>query len=55
MIMGDPPRRLARRWAWVTFGTRLPPKFLALYDVNNTSGGRLTAFIEKVRREMSRF
>ena len=28
MIMGDPPRRLARRWAWVTFGTpaaaRLP-------------------------------
>lgn len=55
MIMGDPPRRLARRWAWVTFGTRLPPKFLALYDVNNTTGGRLTAFIEKVRREMSRF
>src|SRR6218665_656953 len=52
MIMGDPPRRLARRWAWVTFGTRLPPKYLALYDMNNCTPERLQGFIDKVRGEM---
>jgi NAD(P)H dehydrogenase (quinone) len=53
MIMGDPPRRLARRWAWVTFGTPMPPKYLALYDMNNNSPAQLQAFIEKVRAEMA--
>ena len=55
MIMGDPPRRLARRWAWVTFGTRTPPKYLALYDMNNNTAEQLTGFIEKVRTEVGRF
>ena len=55
MIMGDPPRRLAMRWAWVTFGTPRPPKYLALYDMNNATEAKLTGFIEKVRQEMSRF
>jgi NAD(P)H dehydrogenase (quinone) len=54
VIMGDPPRRLARRWAWVTFGTPMPPKYLALYDMNNASPERLRGFIEKVRAEMAR-
>ncbi len=54
-IMGDPPRRLAMRWAWVTFGTPTPPKYLALYNMNGATPERLTAFINKVKREMAAF
>lgn len=52
-VMGDPPRRLATRWAWVTFGKR--PLYLALYDMNNASPERLTAFIGKVKRRLAAF
>ncbi|MBO6718668.1 MAG: NAD(P)H-dependent oxidoreductase [Rhizobiaceae bacterium] len=55
MIMGDPPRLLAGRWAWVTFRKAPRPKYLALYDMNNNSEERLKAFQEKVRRELSAF
>ncbi|MET3900744.1 NAD(P)H dehydrogenase (quinone) [Devosia sp. UYZn731] len=55
MVMGDPPRRLARRWAWVTFRTPKPPKYLALYDMNNNTAAQLNEFIEKVRTEIGRF
>ncbi len=55
MLMGDPPRRFARRWGWVTFGGRLPPKYLALYDMNNVTPVQLTAFIAKVKRVIARF
>jgi len=55
ILMGDPPRRLARRWAWATYRTKLPPKYLALYDMNNNREPELRAFIEKVRAEFSRW
>ena len=54
-LMGDPPRSLARRWAWATFRTLLPPKYLALYDMNNVSEAVRMAFIQKVRRTLGRF
>ncbi|HVX81410.1 MAG TPA: NAD(P)H-dependent oxidoreductase [Devosiaceae bacterium] len=53
MLMGDPPRRLARRWGWATFRTL--PKYLALYDMNNNREPQLRAFLEKVRAEFSRW
>ncbi len=54
-IMGDPPRRFAKRWGWVTFGGMLPPQYLALYDMNNVTPDGLRAFIDKVKRAMERF
>jgi putative NADPH-quinone reductase len=54
-IMGDPPRRMAKRWGWVTFGGWLPPTYLALYDMNNVSPEGLKAFIDKVKRVIGRF
>jgi NAD(P)H dehydrogenase (quinone) len=54
-LMGDPPRRLARRWGWATFRAPRPPQYLALYDMNNNEAPELAAFLEKVRREMARF
>jgi NAD(P)H dehydrogenase (quinone) len=55
MLMGDPPRRLARRWAWATFSTRRPPQYLALYDMNNNSDADRKSFIERVRMKLGRF
>lgn len=55
ILMGDPPRRLARRWAWVMFGTLMPPTYLALYDMNNVTPVQLEGFIAKVRRVLGKF
>jgi NAD(P)H dehydrogenase (quinone) len=55
IVMGDPPRRLARRWAWVMFGTLMPPTYLALYNMNAVTPLQLEGFLAKVRRAMSRF
>lgn len=54
-IMGDPPRRMAKRWGWVTFGGWLPPTYLALYDMNNVSPDRLKGFIEKVKQVIGKW
>ena len=52
-IMGDPPRRLAMRWAWATFGKR--PQYLAHYDMNNCTPATRQGFLADVRKAMSRF
>ncbi|MGV8853085.1 MAG: NAD(P)H-dependent oxidoreductase [Devosia sp.] len=52
-IMGDPPRRLAMRWGWVTFRSR--PRYLALYDMNNCTPAQLSGFLDKVRQAMRAF
>jgi len=54
-LMGDPPRRVARRWGWATFRTRQAPQYLALYDMNNNKEPQLKAYLEKVRAEFSRW
>lgn len=54
-LMGDPPRRMARRWGWVTFGGPRPPRYLALYDMNNVTSAQLGGFLNRVKREMERF
>ena len=54
-LMGDPPKRLARRQAWVTYRTPLPPKYLALYDMNNNKEPQLTAFLGKVKAEFRKW
>ncbi|GLQ09601.1 NAD(P)H dehydrogenase (quinone) [Devosia yakushimensis] len=53
MIMGDPPRRIARRWGWATFRTL--PRYLALYDMNNCTPDQLNGFIQAVRSEIGKF
>ncbi|UXN72879.1 NAD(P)H-dependent oxidoreductase [Devosia sp. A8/3-2] len=55
MLMGDPPRRIARRWGWATFRGRMPPKYLALYNMNNCTPERLNGFIQTVRSEIGKF
>lgn len=54
ILAGDPPRLLARRWAWAHFRMWLPPKYLALYDMDRSDGVRRKAFLEKVRRAMNK-
>jgi len=51
LLMGDPPRRLARRWGWATFRTL--PRYLALYGMDKNREPELRGFLEKVRREFS--
>jgi putative NADPH-quinone reductase len=54
-LMGDPPRRMARRWGWVTFGGWRPPQYFALYDMNNVTPAGLEAFMARVRREIGKW
>jgi NAD(P)H dehydrogenase (quinone) len=53
-LVGDPPRKIAKRFLWSVFRTRKPPRFLALYDMNNATQEKCEAFVERVRAAMTR-
>lgn len=55
MLMGDPPRRLARRHMRVTIRPNSPVIYLAHYDMNRSTDHSRTAFLEKVSVTMRRF
>jgi NAD(P)H dehydrogenase (quinone) len=54
ILAGDPPRLLARRWAWAHFRMWLPPKYLALYDMDKIGDAKRKAFLDKVRRVLAK-
>ena len=53
-LIGDPPRKLGKRFLWSVFRTRRPPEFLALYDMNNATDKKRAAFMERVRQALTR-
>lgn len=53
-LVGDPPRKIAKHFLWSVFRTRKPPRFLALYDMNNATQEKCEAFVERVRAAMAR-
>ncbi|MBD8065125.1 NAD(P)H-dependent oxidoreductase [Devosia sp. PTR5] len=52
-LMGDPPRRVVKRWGWATFRTPKPPDYVALYDMNNGTPESRAAFVQLVRQKVS--
>jgi NAD(P)H dehydrogenase (quinone) len=54
-LMGDPPRTMAFRWGWITFGGWRPPTYLALYDMNNVTPDGRADFLAKVKRVLGRW
>ena len=55
MLMGDPPRRLARRHMRVTIRPNSPVIYLAHYDMNRSTDHSRAAFLDKVSVTMRRF
>jgi NAD(P)H dehydrogenase (quinone) len=54
-IMGDPPRLLCRRMLWSMLGTRVPPKYLALYGLDRADNARRIRFADRVRQYFAAF
>lgn len=52
-LAGDPPRKLVTRALWGVSGSRRP-RYIALHDMNRATPERLTAFLDRVGREMER-
>ena len=55
MVMGDPPRKVFSRMLRASVHPLAKSKYLALYDMNRNTEPTLTAFIERVGREMRAF
>lgn len=51
ILNGDPPRKCVTRAVWYSCG--MPKKkYIALYDMNNNTTEKLSAHLERVKREM---
>jgi putative NADPH-quinone reductase len=55
MVMGDPPRKVFSRMLRASVHPLAKAKYLALYDMNRNTEPTLTAFLERVKREMRAF
>jgi putative NADPH-quinone reductase len=55
MVMGDPPRKIFGRMLRASVHPLAKSKYLALYDMNRNTEPTLTAFLERVKREMRAF
>jgi putative NADPH-quinone reductase len=55
LLMGDPPRKIARRVLWGIFSQKRPVQYLALYNMNENGPAELAAFKAKVEKAMSSF
>lgn len=53
LLVGNPPRKIAKRFLRAVFRTRLPVKFMALYDMNNVTQERCQAFSDRVRKTVA--
>ena len=54
-LVGDPPRRVARRVFWTVFRPPRPVQYLALYDMNNNGPAELKRFTNQVAATMAEF
>lgn len=54
-VMGDPPRKLVKRFLRVTIKPLAPVSYLAMYDMNNATDGRCEAFLTRVEERMASF
>jgi putative NADPH-quinone reductase len=55
IVMGDPPRKIFRRMLRASVHPLARTKYLALYDMNRNDTATLTAFLDRVKREMRAF
>lgn len=55
LLVGDPPRRIARRVLWAVFRPRGTVRYLALYDMNRNTPERLDRFEARVAAAMKAF
>lgn len=53
--LGDPPRMNATRFLRVVCDPKVKTQYLALYGINRVKPEQVTAFIDKVRKEMLKF
>lgn len=54
-LVGDPPRRVVKRSIRAVISPTGSVKYLAHYDMNNTTPERRASFLAKIQKEMAQF